>query len=146
MPLFIEGNSIMKKSQWLRMAPFLLLCGCSTLMTGEDALPILGPKLIGRHASDLLAMYGQPDLVRVEQGHDVYYWSRLHTYVYTPQYTATTQGTVGNTPFSSTTTMPGETQAGAVPCMLVAGTRIGSDIIERIDVRGMACEMFLPGR
>jgi len=119
------------------------LTGCASFVTAEDAQPVLSNRVFGLHIDDLIAMYGRPYLNDVQQGHSVYYWQSLSAYVYTPQYTATTQGTVGNTPFNSTTTMQGETQVGAVPCVLVAGTGVGTDIVERIQVRGASCESFL---
>lgn len=121
----------------------IFLAGCATMDTGEDVQPILQSKLVGLPVTSLFALYGEPDLSQVQQGHHVYYWQRLTAYSYTPQYTAVTQGTIDNTvPFSSTTTMAGEPQAGAVPCVLVAGTVIGGNIVERIQVRGISCGAF----
>jgi hypothetical protein len=133
----------MNISQCLRMAPLLALCGCATFMTAQDAEPILAPKLVGHNVSDLFSMFGNPDAHQVQQGHDVYYWHRATAYAYTPQYTATTQGNVGNTAFNSTTTMNGDVQAGATLCELVAGTMVGTDTVERIQLRGASCEAFI---
>jgi hypothetical protein len=91
----------------------------------------------------MLAVYGNPVRREIQQGHTVYYWQTLTTSVYRPQYTGTTQGTIGDVPYSGTTTMQGDPQANVTPCVLVAGTAIDSDIVERIDVRGMDCGKFL---
>lgn len=123
----------------------LALFGCADMMfkTPEYVQPILERKLVGLPAQDLFVAYGEPTRSEVQYGHHVYYWESISVSSYTPQYTSTTQGYIGSTPYSGTTTTAGETQVSAVPCVLVAGTRVDSDIVERIQVRGFSCGAFL---
>ena len=112
-------------------------------MYASDAQPLIEAKLVGKSAADLFGMYGRPVLSQVQEGHHVYYWQTTSASVYTPTYTAQTNGTIGATPYSETTTVAGDPQVSTTACVLVAGTAINSETIERVQLRGMNCGAFL---
>ena len=127
--------------------PYLLLlaiAGCTDVgMFAEDVQPRIQQELVGKRAPELFAMYGSPYLAQIQQGHHVYYWRSISASSYTPTYSATTQGQIGGIPYSSTTTTNGDPQTNVTACVLVAGTEIDSDVIERVQLRGMNCGPFL---
>jgi hypothetical protein len=123
-------------------ASLCLLSACAD-MSPEHVQPIIERKLIGLPISELLRMYGEPAHTDVQERHHVYYWVSLSTSVYTPTYQAKTQGYVGNTPYSGTTTFSGDPHVNVTPCELSVGTHIASDVVERVRLRGFDCGAFL---
>lgn len=119
------------------------ISSCDTPLFPDDVRPTVQREFVGHSVAEMIAAYGNPTLRQMQEGHAVYYWETLTSSVYRPQYTATTQGTIGDVAYSGTTTMEGDPQANVTPCVLVAGIALGSDIVERIDVRGMDCGAFL---
>lgn len=119
------------------------ISSCDYSVFPDDVRPAVQREFVGHSVAEMIATYGKPTLRQMQEGHAVYYWETLSSGVYRPQYTATTQGAIGNVAYSGTTTMEGDPQATVTPCVLVAGTAHDSDIVERIDVRGMDCGAFL---